>query len=350
MPEPIKVVVVGCGGMANTWVREALAAPAVELVGLVDVRRDAAEAMATRHELAPSLVYDTLEQAVRGTGADAVFDVTIPAAHASVTLEALSLGCHVLGEKPMCDTLENARRMVAAAESAGRSYAVTQTRRPLPAFMGMAAFVAEGPLGRPAELHSDFYIGAHFGGFRDEMAQPLLLDMAIHTFDSARQLAGPGADPVSVYCHAFNPAHSWYAHEASAVAIFEFTGGLMYSYRGSWCAEGRSTSWEATWRAVCGRGTMTWDGQGEPVAEVLDPPESGGPTRQFHSTMKRVDVPLPAMEFTGHAYLIRQFAEHVQSGGTTPLACPAADNIKSLAMVLAAVDSAERGERVAVEW
>ena len=216
MSDAVKVVVVGCGGMANTWVGEAMACPRIEVVGLVDMRREAAEAMAAKHELPPSLVHDTLERAVQATKADAVFDVTIPAAHASVTLEALSLGCHVLGEKPMSETLESARQMVEAAEAAGRSYAVTQTRRPLPGFMGITAFLADGGLGQVAELHSDFYLGAHFGGFRDAMAQPLLLDMAIHTFDNARQMLGPGVVPSSVYCHAFNPAHSWYGHEASA--------------------------------------------------------------------------------------------------------------------------------------
>ena len=347
MSEAVKVVIVGCGSMAKTWVREALACPRIELVGLVDMRREAAEAMAVAYELPATLVHDTLKLAVQATGADAVFDVTIPAAHASVTLEALSLGCHVLGEKPMSESLESARQMVAAAKAAGRTYAVTQTRRPLPGFMGMAAFLGKGKLGRVAELHSDFYLGAHFGGFRDTMAQPLLLDMAIHTFDGARQLLGPGVDPVNVYCHAFNPTHSWFGHEASAVAIFEFTGGIVYSYRGSWCAEGRSTSWESTWRVIGERGTLTWDGKEPPRAEVVDP---ASPAGQFQSTVTPVDVPLPELEHTGHAYLIRQFAEHVQSGGETEVACPAADNVKSLAMVLAAVQSAERGERVPVRW
>ena len=345
--EMMKVVVVGCGSMANTWVREAIACPQIELVGVVDLRRAAAEAMAAKHELPPGLVYDTLEQAVRATRPDAVFDVTIPAAHAAVTLEALSLGCHVLGEKPMSESLDAARQMVAAAEAAGRSYAVTQTRRPLPAFMGIAASLSEGKLGDIAEVHSDFYLGAHFGGFRDAMPHPLLLDMAIHTFDGARQVLGPAVDPLNVYCHAFNPGHSWYGHEASAVAIFEFTGGIVYSYRGSWCAEGRATSWESTWRVVGSRGTLTWDGVGQPAAEVVDPASAAG---QFQSSVTPVEVPLPDLKHTGHAYLIRQFAEHVLSGGETELACPAADNIKSLAMVLAAVRSAERGERVAVVW
>ena len=46
------------------------------------------------------------------------------------------------------------------------------------------------------------------------------------------------ADPVSVYCHEWNPAGSWYDHDASAVAFFEMSDGLVYTYRGSWCAEG----------------------------------------------------------------------------------------------------------------
>ena len=60
----------------------------------------------------------------------------------------------------------------------------------------------------------EFFKAPHFGGFREEMAHPLLVDMAIHAFDAARYLLG--ADPVSVYCEAFNPAWSWYAGDAAA--------------------------------------------------------------------------------------------------------------------------------------
>lgn len=81
----------------------------------------------------------------------------------------------------------------------------------------------------PGILTADFFIGAHFGGFRDAMPSPLLLDMAIHTFDAARYLSG--ADPLAVYCDEFNPAWSWYAGNACATAIFEMTGGLRYVYR-----------------------------------------------------------------------------------------------------------------------
>src|SRR5690606_32033030 len=101
----VKVVVVGCGSMANAWVKIAKAAPGTQIVGLVDMRRAAAEAMAAKYDLPSSVLFDTLKQAIAATQPDAVFDVTIPAAHHKVTIEALRAGCHVLGEKPMSDTL-----------------------------------------------------------------------------------------------------------------------------------------------------------------------------------------------------------------------------------------------------
>lgn len=344
MASSIKTVVVGCGGMAREWVRQAIRLDTIELVGLVDLDRDAAVGLAERFALSHELVFGSLKDAVAATGADAVFDVTVPAAHDKVTIEALQLGCHVLGEKPMSDDLDKARRMVAAAETAGKTYAVTQTRRPRAGFKSIEKFVAAGGLGEVAELHSDFYIGAHFGGFRDAMAQPLILDMAIHTFDNARQLSG--ADPVSVYCHSWNPKHSWYDGHACAAAIFEMTDGVVYTYRGSWCNEGRATTWEADWRVVGADGTLTWDGADTLRCEVVKP----GQTKGFRRELMDAEVPRVEMPDEGHGYLIRQFAEHVLSEGRRAVECPCEDNIKSLAMVTAAVESAEAGQKVVVRW
>ena len=53
-------------------------------------------------------------------------------------------------------------------------------------------------LGRLGLVACDVFKAPHFGGFRDEMAYPLLMDMAIHQFDLARDLIG--SEPVSVSC------------------------------------------------------------------------------------------------------------------------------------------------------
>jgi len=188
-------------------------------------------------------------------------------------------------------------------------------------------------------LNSDFYIGAHFGGFRDEMASPLILDMAIHTLDAARFLSG--ADPVSVYCEEFNPPWSWFQGNASATAIFEMGGGLRYTYRGSWCSEGRHTSWEAEWRAIGPHGTATWDGHDAPVAEVVV--GTGGFHAQVESrTVEVMDAPL------GIAGSLRDFLRALETGATPMGECH--DNIKSLAMVFGAIESAATDRRVSIRW
>jgi predicted dehydrogenase len=193
-----------------------------------------------------------------------------------------------------------------------------------------------GPLGI---LNSDFYLGAHFGGFREEMPSPLLLDMAIHTFDAARFVCD--ADAVAVYCEEFNPPWSWYAGNCAATAVFEMTGGLRYTYRGSWCAEGRGTSWEAEWRGVGAWGTATWDGTNAPVAEKVV--GEGG----FH---RPVALHHPPDEYAdlhkGIAGSVRDFVNALETGATPLGECH--DNIKSLAMVFGAIESAQTGKRVTI--
>ena len=330
-----KALLVGAGGMGRAWGKNLRDCADVELGGWVDIRPGvAAEAAA---ELGRPGVYtgDDLARALAEVKPDFVVDVTIPEAHRDVTLAALAAGVPVLGEKPMADTMEHARDMVAASEQAGKLYMVSQSRRYDPRLHAFRRLIAEhtGELGI---LNSDFYLGAHFGGFRDEMESPLLLDMAIHTLDAARYLSG--ADPVAVYCEEFNPCWSWYRGAACATALFEMTGGLRYTYRGSWCSEGRHTSWEGEWRAVGPHGTATWDGTGAPVAEVVA--GSGG----FHAPTEPRTVAVDEGIARGIAGSLRDFLHALRTGATPMGECH--DNIKSLAMVFGAIESAATGRRV----
>jgi predicted dehydrogenase len=333
-----KALIVGAGGMGRAWGKNLAACDDVVVVGWADIRAEAAEQAAAEQGFAGIHTGADLDRALAEARPDFVVDVTVPDAHHDVTLAALAAGVPVLGEKPMATSMEQARAMVAASERAGKLYMVSQSRRYNAQLHAMRRLIVEhtGELGI---LNSDFYIGAHFGGFRDEMASPLILDMAIHTFDAARFLSG--ADPVAVYCEEFNPPWSWYRGDASTTAIFEMSGGLRYTYRGSWCSEGRHTSWEAEWRAVGRHGTATWDGREAPVAEVVV--GSGG----FHAqveprTAQVLDAP------AGIAGSLRDFLHALETGATPMGECH--DNIRSLAMVFSAIESAATGRRIAVEW
>jgi predicted dehydrogenase len=333
-----RALLVGAGGMGREWAKNLRENPRTDIVAWVDIAPGLAEQSAGELGLPGVRSYTDLGRALAESRPDFVVDVSVPEAHHDVTLAALAAGVPVLGEKPMADSMENARAMVAASERAGKLYMVSQSRRYEPnlqAFRRLIQSAAGTPLGI---LNSDFYIGAHFGGFRDAMASPLVLDMAIHTFDAARYLCG--ADAVSVYCDEFNPPWSWYAGDACATAIFEMQGGLRYTYRGSWCSEGRHTSWEGEWRAVGPLGAATWDGFGAPVAEVVTAPDG------FHSkTETRAGDP-DASLLTGIRGSLQEFLNALETGATPMGECH--DNIRSLAMVFAAVESSATGQRVAV--
>ncbi len=328
--------------MGRGWIETALKVPGLKIVGLVDVIRKSAEAAAEKFQLAPEVAFTDLGEALQKTGADVVFDVTVPSAHEGVVITALKAGRNVLGEKPMSESLDSARRMVAAAKEAGKTYAVTQNYRYQPPIRALKGFLTRNSIGAVEEVHADFFIGAHFGGFRDEMAYPLILDMSIHTFDAARFLTG--ADPVSVYCHSFNPKRSWYKGDASAVVIFEMSNGSVFSYRGSWCAEGQITDWNSNWRVVGNTGTVLWDGKETFHAQAVKP----GGNHKFLSEMDTLELPIPALTASGHLGVMHEFFDSLKEGRKPETDCT--DNIKSLAMVLAAVKSAKSGNKEAVEW
>jgi predicted dehydrogenase len=234
--------------------------------------------------------------------------------------------------------MEDAREMLAASERSGKTYAVIQNRRYDKNIIRFRDVLKSGLAGKLTTLHSDFYIGAHFGGFREEMDHVLLLDMAIHSFDQARFISGK--DPVSVVAHEWNPAGSWYSHGASAVCVFEMDDGVVFTYRGSWCAEGLNTTWECDWRAICENGSFRWDGAASLIGEGPAPNAEG----QLRAQQK-LEIPLAEeLEHVSHAGVIREFLDCLESGETPQTVC--SDNIKSLGMVHAAVESAETGRKI----
>ena len=123
-----RAIIVGCGGMANAWV-DAAKKNNVEIVGLVDLFRASAEKLAAKHGYDAGIVFNSLKEAVEKTGARLVFDVTVPVAHDKVAIEAMTLGCDILGEKPMSDGLAKAQSMVNTAKATGKTAALRRRRR-----------------------------------------------------------------------------------------------------------------------------------------------------------------------------------------------------------------------------
>lgn len=333
-----RALVVGAGSMGKTWVKNLLECSDVEFAGWVDL--DLAVLESSQKELGIRAPFEGagLDEALEKVKPDFVVDVSTPESHCEVTLKSLKAGVPVLGEKPMASSMDEARRMVFTSRETGKLYMVSQSRRYDPRIEAYKRAVgALGPLGI---LNADFFLGPHFGGFRDQMNNVLLLDMAIHTFDQARFLSG--SDPVSVYCEEYNPDWSWYRGASSANALFEMTNGLRFAYRGSWAAEGRNTSWEAEWRAVGPKGSATWDGDRTVRSELVRATEG------FMSELEAEQESIEESNHTGIAGSLRDFLKALDDSTHVPMGrCD--DNIKSLAMVFAAIESARTGIRIPIE-
>lgn len=323
---PLPVVVAGAGAMGRAWLAAVEASADAELTGVADLDEGVARAAAAALGRPDLPVGTDVVALARRTGARAVIDVTVPAAHHPVTTAALFAGLSVLGEKPVTTTVAEALSLAAASDVTGRLFMVSQSRRWNPHLDRLREMT--GRLGAVGTVTTAFFRASRFGGFRAQMAQPLLTDMAIHAFDAARFLLG--AEPLDVTCRTRNPPWSWFAGDADADAVFTMTGGARYVYTGSWCSPGAQTSWNGAWRVSGEHGTAVWDGDTEPRLDATVPAPDG-----------------PPAPYSGIAGALAVFAGALRTG-ETPMG-EVHENLMSLAMVEAAVESARTGATVRLD-
>jgi predicted dehydrogenase len=328
-------VLAGCGAMSKGWLSALadhdLLKGRVRIVGLVDLDRTVAEQRAAEFNLGDVVIGSDLDAVLAQTKPDLLFDVAIPAAREAIVTIGLRHGCHVLSEKPMATSIAAGRALVQQAADAGRVHAIVQNRRFIAGVRRIKRLLDSGALGELTALHCDFFVGAHFGGFREEMDNVLLLDMAIHPFDSVRYLLD--RDPVAVYCESFNPSWSWYRGDAAASAIFEFEGGIRYVYTGSWCAPGLETSWNGSWRVSGAEGSALWNGDDQPTVEI-----------EGQAAVDLETLPGVGAEIAGS---LSAFVSALRTGVTPD--GEVHGNVMSLAMVEAAIESKDKGARISID-
>ncbi len=107
----------------------------------------------------------------------------------------------------------------------------------------------------------------------------------------------------------------------------------MFSYRGSWVAEGAQTSYDGAWRVGGTRGSFSWDSEARLVVETIE--RVDGPHAPGVRTIVEEDV--PRLDRVGHPSGLNAILDALAAGKTPETVCD--DNLLSLAMVDAAVRS-----------
>lgn len=337
---PARVVIVGAGLMGNWWAREVVESPVAELVGIADLVEGAPQKVITDSGApdpdAIAVGTDGVDLA-REVGADLLINPTVPVAHHPVTVRALHAGIPVLGEKPVTETLPEAISLVAHAELTGVPFMVSQSRRFFRQVRQLQEFVASHG---PTVLTSAFFsLFEEHEGYRRTQLHPLLRDMGIHAFDTARYVLG--TDPVAVTAHGARPDWSVYTHDASVSATFEMSDGSLFVYNGTWNARGAATWWNSEWRIGGQHGTALWDGTGSPVLSTADEEETARLNAQI------AEQPAPGSEPDQIAASLIEFVTALREG-RTPM-CEVHENLLSYAMVEAAVASVDHGTRIEID-
>jgi predicted dehydrogenase len=248
------IIQVGVGSMGQCWAMHLAASKQWRTAALVDVDEKALHATADKYHIPRELCFTDLKRALKNVEADALLDVTPQQYRKRVCRTAFDAGLHVLSEKPLADTLRNAMDIVAAAKKAKRTYMVAQNYRYQSIIQTARDYIKAGKLGEIGYAGVNFHKGPHFGGFREEMAYPLILDMSIHHFDLIRCLLGN--DVKTVTAASLSAPWNWNKGDATVMAQLQLDKGVPVNYFASWNSTGWETTWNADWRIEGSKGAL----------------------------------------------------------------------------------------------
>ena len=202
----IRYAVVGAG-----WISQEAFMPAVAATGnsrmqaIVSGRRATAQQLADFHAVPEVLDYADYDALLASDRIDAVYVALPNSLHADFAIRALRAGKHVLVEKPLATSLEEARAMIAAAEASGRFLMTAYRLHTEPATLAVLEMIRQGSIGDPRFFSSSFSFQAALGNHRlkaDHWGGPLQ-DVGVYCLNAARHVFA--AEPVAVQAMASSP-------------------------------------------------------------------------------------------------------------------------------------------------
>jgi UDP-N-acetylglucosamine 3-dehydrogenase len=187
----MRVGLVGAGFMGGVHLDAYAGIPDVEVVGVADARVEAAVAGA---EMVGARPYASYEELVAAEDVEVV-DVCLPTAfHRDVAVRAAGEGRHVILEKPIARTMEDAREIVEAFSGDGPQLFVGHVVRFFPEYLGIKEKIDARDLGTVGVVRtcrrSPFLLGWNDWYADWRVSGGVLLDLVIHDFDFLRWILG----------------------------------------------------------------------------------------------------------------------------------------------------------------
>lgn len=331
MGTKIRVGIAGAGFIGAIHARAYLHVPDVELIGIADPIAEKVEPLA---QATGSRAFRDYEELLK-TGVD-VLNVCLPLElHLPAAEAAAQAGVHVLMEKPITRTLEEADRMIAACQRAGVNLMTGFTHHFYPEMVEARRLVAEGLIGRPLIVHDAMSITYSFvlPWYRDrEIAGGgVFMCNAVHGFDRAAWVLNQRLTAVSAMVEQTTGSRA----EEYGAALAHFDGGAQGSFFQHW-GPYRTLSCELQ---IFGENGMihvrSWDSVEWMIGETRT-------VRHFY----KPDSGLADRTMVGLLAELTEMVNSVREG--RPPSVTGQDGRAGLAAVLAAYRSAETGNWVEV--
>ncbi len=198
----MRIGVIGTGAMGQHHLRIYSEMKDVELVGLCDIDRKKAQSLAKLHNITPYFEHkELLKQDL-----DAVSIVVPTTLHTKIALDAINSGTHLLVEKPIADTLDNADTMINAAHDAKVKLMVGHIERFNPAVLKLKEIIDLGLLGKVVSISS-----RRVGPFNPRIRDVgIIMDLGVHDIDVISYLYGRKIN--EVYAIAGSDIHTFEDH------------------------------------------------------------------------------------------------------------------------------------------
>lgn len=217
--KPVRLLILGTGGMAGNHATAFAGIPGVSLVGGVDTRPEQLAEFCYQHAIPTA--FASLDEALAWGKFDAVTNVTPDAVHHATSIPILAAGKHLLCEKPLATSEADATEMALAAARAGVVNMVNLTYRNVASLQKAAAMVREGAIGTIRHFEASYLQSwltqPAWGDWSSESkwlwrlstahgSKGVLGDVGIHILDFATFIAGQDAAEVSCRLTTFDKA------------------------------------------------------------------------------------------------------------------------------------------------
>jgi len=161
--------------------------------------------------------------------------------------------------------------------------------------------------------------------------------MAIHHVDMLRMMTG--AEVVEVDARSWGAPDGPFKHDPTVEALLTLADGTPVSYGGTWAEPLAGTSWNGDWELVGSRGRATWsEGRDDAMRGVVRFGKHGEPARR---------VRLPSLRALDRLGVLAELRRSLAAGDEPE--CSVADNLRSLAVILALARSTEERRAVQLE-